>query len=131
MSAAAKNIPSNASDSLAGELPVHARPRAAAGGGDTGTAAPRACGCPTGTWGCAWGHGGTPGRAGQGSSRGCPRRARGGAVPHHPRDPWRGVCREGVRPPRMGAPQDMGAHQEMYTSLRRLQSPKMGAAPWR
>lgn len=26
----------------------------------------------------------------------------------------------------MGAPQDMGAHQEMYTSLRWVQTPKMG-----
>lgn len=65
MSAAAKNIPSNASDSPAGEPPVHARPRAAAGGGDTGTAAPRACGHPKGTRGCVWGHGDTPGRAGE------------------------------------------------------------------
>lgn len=39
MSAVAKNIPSNASGSLLGEQPECSRPRAAAGGGDTGTAA--------------------------------------------------------------------------------------------
>jgi len=42
VSAAAKNSPSNASDSPAGEQPMPAPRRAAAGGGDAGTAAPGA-----------------------------------------------------------------------------------------